>query len=195
MSADSNIVQAIWTNFPGLQVKRVHDETVMGYWLNPIDPHGSRDSSDWIAVLWSHGCAGPSRIISQNVPVDGSLREFYASLEIHFGRVGLQPCPALRVRAQSGTNTFGFTGHETYPIDAGIALMHAADLTGNGLNDLIVVNNPRGKIDLLYNQTGKTNRAATPRASWKSTSCHRTRGSALIPFPWTSTSPRCRWPI
>jgi hypothetical protein len=66
------------------------------------------------------------------------------------------------LRAQSAANVFGFTGHETYPIDNGIALLHAADLTGDGLNDLIVVNNLRGDIDLLYNQTGKTNRAATP---------------------------------
>ena len=70
--------------------------------------------------------------------------------------------PLCGIRAQSGTNTFGFTGHETYPINAGIALLHAADLTGNGLNDVIVINNPRGNIDLLYNLTGKTNHAAKP---------------------------------
>ena len=70
--------------------------------------------------------------------------------------------PLRGVCAQSGTNTFGFTGHETYPIDNGIALLHAADLDGDGLNDLVVVNNLRGNIDLLYNLTGKTNHAATP---------------------------------
>ena len=32
-----------------------------------------------------------------------------------------------------------------------------ADLDGDGLNDLVVVNNSRSKINLLYNQTGKTN--------------------------------------
>ena len=61
------------------------------------------------------------------------------------------------------TNDFGFTGHESYPIDDGISLLHAADLDGDGLNDLIVANNLRSKIDLLYNQTGKTNRAAAPQ--------------------------------
>ena len=60
------------------------------------------------------------------------------------------------------TNNFGFTGHETYPIDNGINLLHAADLDGDGLNDLIVVNNLRTKINLLYNQTGKTNQPAKP---------------------------------
>jgi hypothetical protein len=63
-------------------------------------------------------------------------------------------------RAETATNTLAFTGPEIYPIDDGIALLHAADLTGDGLNDLIVANNLRSKINLLYNQTGKTNVAA-----------------------------------
>ena len=35
--------------------------------------------------------------------------------------------------------------------------MRVADLDGDGLNDLVVVYNARSKINLLYNQTGKTN--------------------------------------
>ena len=66
---------------------------------------------------------------------------------------------AFAARGETATNSFGFSGHETYPIDDGINLLHAADLDGEGLNDLIVVNNLRSKINLLYNQTGKTNRA------------------------------------
>jgi hypothetical protein len=64
---------------------------------------------------------------------------------------------AAAVRGADTTNTFGFTGREIYPIDDGISLLHAADLTGDGLNDLIVVNNLRSKINILYNRTGKTN--------------------------------------
>lgn len=52
---------------------------------------------------------------------------------------------------------FGFTGPEIFPLDSQVSLLHAADLNGDGLNDLIVVNNARSKIDILYNQTGKTN--------------------------------------
>jgi hypothetical protein len=69
---------------------------------------------------------------------------------------------ALAVRGETATNSFGFSGHEIYPIDDGINLLHSADLDGDGLNDLIVVNNLRTKINLLYNQTGKTNQSATP---------------------------------
>ena len=70
---------------------------------------------------------------------------------------------AFAVRGETTTNSFGFSGHETYPVDAGINQLHSADLDGDGLNDLIVVNNLRTKINLLYNLTGKTNRAdATP---------------------------------
>jgi FG-GAP-like repeat len=50
-----------------------------------------------------------------------------------------------------------FSGPEIFPIDQQISLLHAADLNGDGLNDLIVANNLRSKIMLLYNQTGKTN--------------------------------------
>jgi hypothetical protein len=52
---------------------------------------------------------------------------------------------------------FEFAGPEIFPIDQQIALLHAADLNGDGLNDLIVANNLRSKINLLYNLTGKTN--------------------------------------
>ena len=69
---------------------------------------------------------------------------------------------AVAARSQTVTNSLGFTGPEIYPIDDGISLLHAADLNGDGLNDLIVVNNLRTKINLLYNQTGKTNRVANP---------------------------------
>jgi hypothetical protein len=63
-------------------------------------------------------------------------------------------------RGENVTNNFGFTGPEIFPIYDQINLLHAADLDGDGLNDLIVANNLCSKISLLYNQTGKTNRAA-----------------------------------
>ena len=69
-------------------------------------------------------------------------------------------------RGETATNSFSFTGPEFYPIDDGIGSLHAADIDGDGLNDIIVVNNLRSKINLLYNQTGKTNSvadAAPPR--------------------------------
>src|SRR6266542_4350465 len=72
---------------------------------------------------------------------------------------------AITGRADSGTNRFGFTGPEIFPIDNQIGHLRAADLDGDGLLDLIVVNNSRSKINLLYNQTGKTNQAdANPPA-------------------------------
>ena len=70
---------------------------------------------------------------------------------------------AATAPAGTVTNSFGFSGPEIFPIDQQIALMHVADLDGDGLNDIIVANNLRSKINLLYNQTGKTNRTdSTP---------------------------------
>ena len=62
---------------------------------------------------------------------------------------------------------FGFSGPEEFPIDNQISNLRVADLDGDGLNDLIVVNNSRSKINLLYNQTGKTNAAGRSRLSHK----------------------------
>jgi hypothetical protein len=66
--------------------------------------------------------------------------------------------------AATGTNAFGFTGPEIYPIDPQITQLHVADLDGDGLNDIIVANNLHSKINLLYNLTGRTNRADTSSA-------------------------------
>jgi len=64
----------------------------------------------------------------------------------------------LSARAATATNLFGFTGTEIYPIDPQVSNLHVADLDGDGLNDLIVADNLRSKISLLYNLTGQTNR-------------------------------------
>lgn len=68
---------------------------------------------------------------------------------------------AVFVHGETTTNLFGFSGPEFYPIDEQISLLHTADLTGDGLNDIIVANNLRSQINVLYNRTGKTNQAAT----------------------------------
>jgi hypothetical protein len=62
--------------------------------------------------------------------------------------------------AEPPANRFGFSGPEIFPIDHAIGLLQAADFDGDGLKDLVVINNARSKINLLYNQSGKTNPAA-----------------------------------
>ena len=71
--------------------------------------------------------------------------------------IALSAALSASARSETPTNRFGFTGPEIFPIDPAIGLLHAADLDGDGLNDLILVNNARSKINLLYNQTGRTN--------------------------------------
>jgi len=69
----------------------------------------------------------------------------------------LAACAAPEASPAAGR--FGFGGPEIFPIDNSISLLRSADLDGDGLNDLVVVNNLRSQITLLYNQTGKTNAA------------------------------------
>src|ERR1700761_6503419 len=72
-------------------------------------------------------------------------------------------CAFVAGAADSDKPIFGFTGPEIFPIDPGISLLRTADLDGDGLTDIIVVNNVRSKINLLYNRTGKTNTTAAPQ--------------------------------
>ena len=69
--------------------------------------------------------------------------------------------------APTNQTFFSFTGPETFPIDPFISDLRSGDLDGDGLMDLVIVNNSRSKITLLYNQTGKTNTAVAARADTK----------------------------
>ena len=62
----------------------------------------------------------------------------------------------------AAADRFGFSGREIFPIENQISQLHVADLDGDGLNDIVVANNARAKLTLLYNQTGKTNLASKP---------------------------------
>ena len=64
--------------------------------------------------------------------------------------------------ASTNLNRFSFSGPEIFPIDPQIGNLRVGDLDGDGLNDLVVVNSTRSKINLLYNQTGKTNLTHRP---------------------------------
>jgi len=50
-------------------------------------------------------------------------------------------CAAMVFGAEVTTNRFGFAGKEIFPIDYQISQLHAADLDGDGLKDIIVANN------------------------------------------------------
>ena len=88
-------------------------------------------------------------------------------MKLHFSVLVLaaalaSPPPAL---AAETTNRFGFTGPEIFPIDSQIGLLHVADIDGDALTDIVLVNNSRSRINLLFNQTGKTNAPAVKPAS------------------------------
>jgi len=60
---------------------------------------------------------------------------------------------------QSATHSraegYGFSGPEIFPLDQQLFGLQAADLDGDGLKDLVVVNNLRSRVTLLYNRTGR----------------------------------------
>ena len=71
------------------------------------------------------------------------------------------------VGADTNASRFGFTGPEIFPIENLISGLNVADLDGDGLNDIVVANNARSRLSLLYNQTGQTNSPAKPRFTAK----------------------------
>jgi hypothetical protein len=66
---------------------------------------------------------------------------------------------ALATAARSETNTIGlgFTGPEMFPIEPQISLLRAADLDGDGRLDIVVANNARSRLNILWNRSGLTN--------------------------------------
>src|ERR1051325_8772850 len=91
----------------------------------------------------------------------GSLFRFAAGIAIAAAFVSISCAEDI------GTNSFGFLGREIFPIENGISQLHVADMDGDGLNDLVLVNNARSRINILYNQTGKTNLTLKARQAGK----------------------------
>jgi hypothetical protein len=74
--------------------------------------------------------------------------------------LGIFPAAASAAAEAPEPGLFGFTGPEILRLDNQISQLRVADLDGDGRNDVVVVNNLRSRINLLYNQTGNPNRAA-----------------------------------
>jgi hypothetical protein len=87
----------------------------------------------------------------------------YLVFWLALGCVNLWPSTLPAAADETNDVSFGFNGPETFPIDNFIGDMHPADIDGDGLNEIVVVNNARSKINILFNQTGKTNLAAARR--------------------------------
>jgi len=88
-----------------------------------------------------------------------SLRHSVASVRRVLSVLGLASIAGLASAHAAGTNAvkFGFGGPEIFPIDNFVSHLRSADVDGDGLLDVVVVNNGRSKINVLFNQTGKTN--------------------------------------
>jgi hypothetical protein len=56
--------------------------------------------------------------------------------------------------APPATDRFGFGGPEIFPIDPAFGQLRSGDIDGDGLEDIVVVNNTRSKINILFNLTG-----------------------------------------
>ncbi|MBC8095391.1 MAG: VCBS repeat-containing protein, partial [Akkermansiaceae bacterium] len=76
---------------------------------------------------------------------------------LHAFAAGFLSISGLVSQGQMTNSGFSFGGPEIFPVDPLISQLHVADLDGDGLRDIVVVNNARSKITILYNQTGKTN--------------------------------------
>jgi len=75
---------------------------------------------------------------------------------------------ATRAMAETNSaNRFGFTGPEIFPIDPMLGALRVADLDGDGYGDIVLANNSRSKLTILWNQTGKTNITSSNKVGFK----------------------------
>jgi hypothetical protein len=96
--------------------------------------------------------AGLSHSASGSSPAQNSrLNPSYSHLNTTQDSSSLSGQHSTGAFDASSTTNFGFLPPEQFPIDNMISQLRFADLDGDGLNDLIVVNNSRSKINLLYN--------------------------------------------
>src|SRR5262249_32070922 len=96
---------------------------------------------------------------SKEIEIPNAIGIFPRMLKRTFAAIALVCLlfSATHSSAEDATNRFGFAGPEIFPVENLISQLKCADIDGDGLNDLLVVNNARSKITILYNQTGKTN--------------------------------------
>ena len=62
--------------------------------------------------------------------------------------------------AEEARRAFGFSGPEIFKLDWGIAQLQTADINGDGLADIAVVNNKRAKVEFLIQRTEAQRRDA-----------------------------------
>jgi len=60
-----------------------------------------------------------------------------------------RPAGAAAPQRSALEDSFGFVDHEIYELANGVAALRAGDFDGNGVNDLVVVNPARSRIELL----------------------------------------------
>ncbi len=67
--------------------------------------------------------------------------------------VVLTSCGVLSANAETQLPPFGFSGMEFYKLDWNTHNLRIADINGDGLNDVVVANNARARIECLIQQT------------------------------------------
>lgn len=73
---------------------------------------------------------------------------------------GAQPAGRGKRATEPPKPTFGFTGLEIYMLDWGVGQLHIADVNGDKLADIAVVNNKHAKIEFLLQRTAAQRRKA-----------------------------------
>ncbi|MCG3172023.1 MAG: hypothetical protein GMKNLPBB_00168 [Myxococcota bacterium] len=74
---------------------------------------------------------------------------FRGYLLLAFSAILFSSCRAHAQPAAAKEAAFGFSGYELYKIEPGLKNVRFADMNGDGLNDIVVVNNTKAHIEIL----------------------------------------------
>jgi FG-GAP-like repeat len=96
--------------------------------------------------------------------VIGSRASWFIHTLLGLGGLLLPSAIALGADEPRLADYFGFLPLEIYKLDPRISNVLLRDVDGDGINDVLVVNNGRSRIDLLLSSKGPADPASVPRA-------------------------------
>lgn len=105
-----------------------------------------KGGAEFIYLVWIH------TIVFNEIMEEPRIIQMALRFALLIAGCGLPQSIPAQVEAQSGDSTFWFKTKEIFPVEFGISHLNHADLDQDGRQDIVVVENNRAKIHILWNR-------------------------------------------